>query len=60
MLVSGKHVGQDIFACPEMGPVSGGYNFAQLPDSWEDAKRLREIIEKTWKRIRAASTARQS
>ena len=40
--------GQEIFCCPEMGPVQGGYNLRQLPDSWEDAKILRAIIEKTW------------
>jgi hypothetical protein len=43
--------GKDFFACPEMGPVRGGYNFVQLPNSWEDAKILRGIIEKTWRKI---------
>jgi hypothetical protein len=42
--------GHEIFACPELGPVRGGYNLAQLPDSWGDAKALRGIIERTWKK----------
>jgi len=41
--------GRDLFACPEMGPVRGGYNLESLPNSWEDAKVLRRIIEKRWK-----------
>ena len=41
--------GHVMYACPEMGPVRGGYNLAQLPNSWEDAKVLRKIIAKTWK-----------
>jgi hypothetical protein len=41
--------GREMYACPEMGPTRGGYNLAQLPNSWEDAKVLRGIIAKTWK-----------
>ena len=41
--------GRVLFACPEMGPVRGGYNLAQLPNSWEDAKVLRGIIGRRWK-----------
>jgi hypothetical protein len=45
--------GQVVFACPEMGPVRGGYNFAQLPNSWRDAQILRRIIKRTWARALA-------
>jgi len=45
--------GREFFACPEMGPVRGGYNLAQLPGSWEEAKILRGIIEKAWARALA-------
>ena len=38
----------DFFACPELGPVRGGYNLAQLPNSWEDAKLLGGIIRERW------------
>jgi len=44
--LSGHPPQGDIFVCPEMGPVGGGYNFEQLPNSWEEAKRLRVIIDK--------------
>ncbi|HEY5227238.1 MAG TPA: hypothetical protein VIJ19_01800 [Opitutaceae bacterium] len=50
--------GRAMFACPEMGPVRGGYNLAQLPNSWEDAKVLRGIIAKTWKSALAASSSK--
>lgn len=50
--------GQELFACPEMGPVRGGYNLETLPNSWEDAKVLRGIIEKSWQRALAAYAAR--
>ena len=46
--------GRDLFACPEMGPVRGGYNLAQLPNSWSDAKVLRAIIRRRWARALAA------
>lgn len=48
--LAGGQSGVDFFACPEMGPVVGGYNLAALPNSWEDAKVLRGIIQKTWKK----------
>lgn len=49
--------GKDVFACPEMGPVRGGYNLAQLPSSWEDAKLLGRIIETTWRKTLAAGAS---
>lgn len=47
--------GREIFVCPEMGPVHGGYNFAQLPSGWEDAKILRSRIATAWKKALATS-----
>lgn len=38
----------ELFVCPELGPVNGGYNLSHLPSSWEDAKRLRGIIAEAW------------
>ena len=43
--------GREIFVCPEMGPVIGGYNLSTLPNSWEDAKILRGEIDKLWKKL---------
>jgi hypothetical protein len=52
--LKGDQAGREIFVVPEMGPVSGGYNLAQLPNSWEDAKVLRPIIARAWKKALAA------
>jgi len=47
--------GREMFAVPEMGPLWLGYNLHALPNSWEDAKVLREETEKCWQRaLRAA------
>ena len=42
---------REIFICPELGPVDGGYALSTFPNSWEDAKVLRGEIERLWKRI---------
>lgn len=52
--LKGNQAGREMFAVPELGPVRGGYNLAQLPNSWEDAKVLRKIIAKTWAKAVAA------
>jgi hypothetical protein len=31
-----------------MGPTSSGYNLNGLPNSWEEAVKLRPILEKLW------------
>lgn len=54
-ILAGPQTGQEIYACPEMGPVRGGYNLAQLPSSWEDAKVLRGLLAKSWKKALAAA-----
>jgi len=48
--MKGNQAGREMFAVPELGPVRGGYNLAQLPNSWEDAKVLRPLIAKAWKK----------
>jgi hypothetical protein len=35
----------------EMGPVRGGYNFDHLPNSWEDAVRLRLLVQNLWQQL---------
>jgi hypothetical protein len=37
-----------LIVVPEMGPVRGGYNLAHLPNSWEEAIRLRSLLEDVW------------
>jgi hypothetical protein len=45
---------REIFAVPEMGPIPGGYSLSSFPNSWEDAKVLRTLIAKAWKKALAA------
>ena len=45
--------GREIFVCPELGPVDGGYALSTFPNSWEDAKILRVEIERLWQRVLA-------
>ena len=45
--------GREIFVCPELGPVEGGYALSTFPNSWEDAKVLRTEIERLWMRVTA-------
>ncbi|MGA2748360.1 MAG: hypothetical protein ABSG59_06250 [Verrucomicrobiota bacterium] len=52
--LKGSQAGREVFVVPEMGPVRGGYNFAQLPNSWEDAKILRPLIGKAWQKALAS------
>lgn len=42
---------REIFICPELGPVEGGYALSTFPNSWDDAKVLRLEIDKLWRRL---------
>ena len=42
---------REIFVCPELGPVEGGYALSTFPNSWEDAKLLRLEIARLWKKV---------
>lgn len=53
-LAGNRDTAREIFVCPEMGPVAGGYNLSILPNSWEDAKVLRVEIDRLWHRVIAA------
>lgn len=52
-LEGNAEAGREIFVCPELGPVEGGYALSTFPNSWEDAKVLRAEIERLWSRITA-------
>lgn len=43
--------GREIFLCPELGPLEGGYALSTFPNSWEDAKVLRQEIDKLWRSL---------
>jgi len=52
--LEGNRAGRrEIFVCPELGPVEGGYSLSTFPNSWEDAKVLRMEIERLWQRVLA-------
>ena len=44
-----KREDRAMIAVPEMGPVKGGYNFEQLPNSWEEVIRLRSMLDQVWR-----------
>lgn len=48
-LSTDKGEDRTMIAVPEMGPVKGGYNFEQLPNSWEEAIRLRSMLDQIWR-----------
>lgn len=50
-LAAKTNANREIYLVPEMGPVRGGYNLTTLPPSWTDAVRLREELDKVWKRV---------
>lgn len=50
-LEGNRDTDREIFVCPELGPVDGGYALSTFPNSWEDAKVLRVEIDHLWKRI---------
>jgi len=49
-LAGNKNSGREIFICPELGPVEGGYALSTFPNSWEEAKVLRGEIDKLWRK----------
>jgi hypothetical protein len=50
-LKGNRDTGREIFVCPELGPIEGGYALSTFPKSWEDAKVLRLEIEALWQRV---------
>ena len=46
-----RNTAREIFICPELGPVEGGYCLSTFPNSWEDAKILRGEIERLWNKV---------
>jgi hypothetical protein len=43
--------GREIFICPELGPVEGGYALSTFLNSWQDACVLRREIDALWNRM---------
>jgi sugar phosphate isomerase/epimerase len=52
-LEGNRDTDREIFICPELGPVEGGYALSTFPNSWEEAKVLRSEIERLWRKVNA-------
>jgi hypothetical protein len=50
-LAGNSNTTREIFICPELGPVEGGYALSTFPNSWEDAKILRGEIANLWRKL---------
>ena len=48
-----RHTNREIFICPELGPVAGGYCLSTFPNSWEDKKILLGEINRLWNKLTA-------
>jgi hypothetical protein len=46
-----RNTKREIFICPELGPVEGGYALSTFQNSWEDTKVLRKEIDVLWQRL---------
>ena len=46
-----RETDREIFICPEMGPLRGGYALSAFTNSWEDARTLRQEIDRLWKKL---------
>jgi len=46
-----RNTSREIFICPELGPVDGGYALTSFPNPWEDAKVLRDQLQRLWSRL---------
>lgn len=46
-----RNKAREIFICPELGPVTGGYCLSTFQDSWEDKKILRQEIDALWQKL---------
>jgi hypothetical protein len=41
----------EVWICPEIGPVRGGYGLSAFPPSWQQAMFLHELLRQHWKNI---------
>lgn len=38
----------EVWICPELGPVRGGYGLSAFPPSWQQAAALKQILQQHW------------
>jgi hypothetical protein len=41
----------EVWICPEIGPVRGGYGLSAFPPSWRQAVTLNKILQQHWEKI---------
>jgi hypothetical protein len=58
-LEGNAEVDRILIVVPEMGPVRGGYNLAHLPNSWEEAVRLRSLLKTLWNELITGASKNQ-
>lgn len=54
--LKGPRPNNEIWVCPEIGPVLGGYNLSSLPPSWHEAIICSRQILKSWKKAVKANS----
>ena len=47
----------EIWACPEIGPIRGGYGLSAFPPAWDQATALHTIIRQRWETAADSPTA---
>lgn len=52
-LEGNKNTSREIFICPELGPLEGGYKLSTFKNSWEEKQVLRLEIDKLWRKLTA-------
>ena len=50
-LEGNRNSGREIFVCPELGPLEGGYSLSTFKNSWEEAQVLRREIDSLWRKV---------
>ncbi|HEX4156664.1 MAG TPA: hypothetical protein VHY48_13730 [Acidobacteriaceae bacterium] len=50
-LEGNRESGREIFVCPELGPVAGGYALSSFPNRWEETFALKQEIARIWERL---------
>jgi hypothetical protein len=41
----------EVWVCPEIGPLRGGYGLSAFPPSWTQALALRKLLLEHWKNL---------
>ena len=49
----GNQAGRQIFVVSNLGPASSGYSLEDFPDSWNQAVKLRGVLDKVWNKALA-------